>query len=632
MALATLTPFAAGEKTDPAVLRRIAELHWALGNVADCIAFQRRVGQVDPSRLKSYLNTLIHDGRGDEALQEVRRVLSEEPEECGLLLVCLTLLRQLTDDKASIAQARERFLTAATTDAKGTLWRARLYRSEQDLDSAMAELNRAVAEGDGDATLLRERASVAVTLGYWGRDACALKDAIAITGGFPELGSEIAHADGLLRAWGCSLDQAASDPERFCHIRSPESVFALISERPAKRMEPSGKGLVMIANSLTAGGAERMVAVTFRHLSERSEFDWLKLYLFNLSREDGADFYLPLTGLSAADVVQLDSSPATHPPFSYLTHWTGRNAQAIYNQLLQDRPAVVHASLEPLTLHAAAAALEAGVPRIVLHTHNMRPTDLHPDSPLPPRWRECYGAVLKRDEVRLVGCAQAAIADYTDWIGLNDTSRLGVVYNGLDFEKFQPASDPDVPRLLRERLGIPKHALVVGTAFKFREEKRPLLWVEAALKVLERYREAYFVMFGDGPLLEATRDFAASNGARDHFSLPGLVPDLNRWLPALDLFMLCSVSEALPNVLLEAQACGVPVIARHVGGIGETMIDGVTGILVDEDGADALASAVLRAIDDPAWRKAAASAGPAFVRERFSIDRMVETLCGYLLG
>jgi glycosyltransferase involved in cell wall biosynthesis len=209
--------------------------------------------------------------------------------------------------------------------------------------------------------------------------------------------------------------------------------------------------------------------------------------------------------------------------------------------------------------------------------------------------------------------------------------KLHTVYNGLDFEKFQPAADPEVPAQLRASFGIARDEPVVGTAFKFRDEKRPALWVEAALKVRERYPQARFVMFGDGPLLAPIKDLVAAKGAGESFIFPGLVPDLNRYLPMLDIFMLCSSSEALPNVLLEAQASGVPVVAYHVGGIGETMIDGETGILVREDGADALAAALLRAIDDPDWRAKASRAGAAFVRERFSPGRMTASMIRVLM-
>lgn len=632
-ALDILRPVAERPDAEPAVIKRAADFHWKLGNTAESLALQRRAGAVDPSRMRFHLNSLLAAGRSEDALREGRQVLADDVADAGLLFAALNALRRHSGDADEIARARARFLAAAEADSTGPFWRARLHRTEQNLDAALAELDQAVLGGSADAALLRERASVAIALGHWGRDARALRDAQEAARDFPELRAQLDSADGLLRAFGATLQDAAQNPARFDHVRSPESVFELVAKDTARpRIRPNGNGLAMIAHSLTAGGAERIVANTYRHLREGGRFDWVALYLFNLSPQDGSDFYLPLTGLSPQEAVVLDRGSNTEPPFSYLPFEPGRKAQAIYNRLLQDRPAVVHASLEPLTLHAGLAALAAGIPKIVLHTHNMRPTELHPDSPAPPRWRDCYRALLGREEVRLLGCAEASIRDYADWIGLTDTSNLGVVYNGLDFDKFRPAPAPETGAELRESLGIPAGAPTIGTAFKFREEKRPLLWAEAACRVLALRPDSRFVMFGDGPLLRPTMAYVAASGARASFSFPGLVPDLYRWLPMLDLFMLSSKSEALPNVLLEAQASGVPVIAHNVGGIAETMIDGTTGLLVREDSADALAGAILRAIDAPEWRKRAASEGPAFVRERFNTEKMIETLTGYMLG
>jgi len=67
----------------------------------------------------------------------------------------------------------------------------------------------------------------------------------------------------------------------------------------------------------------------------------------------------------------------------------------------------------------------------------------------------------------------------------------------------------------------------------------------------------------------------------DHFSFPGCVADLQRQLPLLDLFVLSSRTEALPNVLIEAQMAGVPIVSFDVGGVRETIIKGVTGLLTE---------------------------------------------------
>lgn len=632
-ALAILAPLAETHPPNAQFAARAAELHWRLGNTDESLRLHRVAAGADKNRHPQFLNALVAAGRGGDALTEAREPQGERGSDPAQRFAWFKALSKFSHDRHEIDNARAQFLALLPADAIGALWRARLYKWEQDFEAALAEMERAFAAWPDDAGVRRERASTALALGYWGRDAGAIQDASAVLHDAPDLKSQTARADKLLRAFGGSLREAAADNSRFLAVRSPESVFELVSTRAAVRpASPRGNGLVMIAHSLTAGGAERIVALLFRHLRTDTRFDWVKLYLFNLSAHDGTDFYLPLTGIDRSEAVLLDRNCEVEEPFAFLPPDGARTAQAIHNQLEKDRPAIVHASLEPLTIHAGLAALHAGVPRIVLHTHNMRPTDLYPGAAQPPRWRDCYRALLGRDEVHLAGCARASMEDYADWIGLGATDKFNVVYNGLNFEQFQPASDAEIPAQLRASLGIGRDAPVVGTAFKFREEKRPALWVEAALKVLAQRPDARFVLFGDGPLLEPTKAIVASHGASASFAFPGLVPDLYRWLPMLDLFMLSSSSEALPNVLLEAQASGVPVVAYRVGGIAETMIDGETGILVKEDGADALAAALLRAIGDPDWRKAAAAAGPAFVRGRFSTENMIRSLSDVLLG
>jgi glycosyltransferase involved in cell wall biosynthesis len=632
-ALEILEPLADANPTFAQLAMRTAELHARLGNAEESLRLYRMAAEMDKSRRPQLLSALIAAGHGGDALDEARKALDERRDDPATRIAWFKALAKFSGDPGEVARTRADLLEWLPKDLPGTMWRAHLFKMEQDYEAAFAELDAAFARWPKDASLRKERAAAALALGFWGRDASAIYDAVKVSLDAPELRAQIARADKLLRAFGGSLRKAAADNRAFLDVRSPESVFTLVAaEKPAAPRQDRGTGLAMIAHSLTAGGAEKIVAILLRHLREGGRFDWVKLYLLNLSGTDGSDFYLPLTGMDRAEIVLLDRNCRTEEPFDFLPVDTARTAQAIHNQLMADKPAIVHASLEPLTLYAGLAALKARVPRIVLHTHNMRPTDLYPGASQPPRWRDCYRSMLGRDEMRLVGCANASTEDYADWIGLGAMDKLHTVYNGLDFEKFQPATDAEVPAQLRAELGIARDAPVIGTAFKFREEKRPALWVEAALKVLEARPDARFVMFGDGLLLDPIKELVASKGAAASFVFPGLVPDLHRLLPMLDLFLLCSSSEALPNVLLEAQACGVPVVAFSVGGIAETMIDGETGILVREHGADALAAALLKAIGDPDWRAQAARTGAAFVRERFSIERMTASLTDVLLG
>jgi len=631
-ALDALAPLAGTKDATVAVLARAAELNFKLGSIEESVHLHRRAAALEAARAKGLISVLLAAGRGDEALSEARKAMQAATLDPALLLTCFNVLSRLSNDDAEIAAARARALANIPDGAEGALVRARIYRSEGDLESALGILNSALTTNAANAPLLKERASVVLALGYWGRDAKLLQESALVLGDAPDLRARMSHADDLLTAFGSSLADAARSDE-FAHVMSPESVFAHVAQAPRESDGAVRSGLVMIAHSLIAGGAERIVAETFRALHASKRFGWVKLYLMDLSHGRGADFYLPLVGSeAAADIVVLDRAATLEPPFAWLPIENAATAQTIFNQLRKDRPAIVHASLEPLTLLAGLAALSAGAPRIVLHTHNMRPTALYPEAPAPRRWQGCYEALLSRKDVALVGVANAAIRDYESWLDLPADSNLHVLHNGFDAGRFAPVRDPAKRALLRARFDVSGDAPLVGTAFKFRQEKRPLLWVDAACRVLEKFPACRFVMFGDGALLEPTRTYIAEKGVAASFVLPGLVRDIEHCMPALDLFVLSSASEALPNVLLEAQACGVPVIARHVGGIAETMADGVTGMLVEDDTAQALGDAIARAIADPAWRAAAAVAGEAFVRERFSPARMIADLTDILLA
>ncbi len=93
---------------------------------------------------------------------------------------------------------------------------------------------------------------------------------------------------------------------------------------------------------------------------------------------------------------------------------------------------------------------------------------------------------------------------------------------------------------------------------------------------------------------------------------------------AMDAVMLTSRHEGLPNVLLEAQSLGVPVVAPDVGGIGETVVPGVTGWAVRDADAPALADRVLHCLSDKAWAARAQAEGPGFVQRRFGMTTMLQ--------
>src|SRR4029077_15105482 len=158
----------------------------------------------------------------------------------------------------------------------------------------------------------------------------------------------------------------------------------------------------------------------------------------------------------------------------------------------------------------------------------------------------------------------------------------------------------------------------------------PLLWVETAANVARARADCSFVIVGGGPLHNAVLKRARRRGFAERLHCPGASTEASGYLSMFDVFLLTSRAEGTPNVVLEASLAGLPVVATAAGGTAETIDDGVTGFLVGDASAAALAARLLEVLDDRAWRASAAEAGPAFVNRCFGLERMVEeTLAVY---
>ena len=119
-------------------------------------------------------------------------------------------------------------------------------------------------------------------------------------------------------------------------------------------------------------------------------------------------------------------------------------------------------------------------------------------------------------------------------------------------------------------------------------------------------------------------------GIANRLFLPGTEKNIAPAYAVMDVLLLTSRFEGLPNVVIEAQALGVPVGATDAGGTRDAVLDGETGWIEAKRNPSRLAARVLHILDDPDWAAKARQRGPAFVRERFGIGRMIdETLDAY---
>jgi glycosyltransferase involved in cell wall biosynthesis len=196
--------------------------------------------------------------------------------------------------------------------------------------------------------------------------------------------------------------------------------------------------------------------------------------------------------------------------------------------------------------------------------------------------------------------------------------KITVIRNGARLGAF---ANPDPAFAVQLKSHFPDGvSRVVVAAGRLSPEKGFGVLAEAAARVLARDPAAGFVLFGEGPERAALEARVAALGIGDRFRLPGFTRELDKLLPWADVLAQSSFTEGLPNVVLEASAAGVPVVATAVGGTPEAVAEGETGYLVAAGDAGALAARLALVLGDAGLRERMGERGRARMRELFSFE------------
>jgi glycosyltransferase involved in cell wall biosynthesis len=195
------------------------------------------------------------------------------------------------------------------------------------------------------------------------------------------------------------------------------------------------------------------------------------------------------------------------------------------------------------------------------------------------------------------------------------------VYTGFDFERFSP--DPAARTKVREEFGFNEGDFVVGYIGNFVNGKGHIQLVRAFADISKEVPEARLFLVGRGSLEEVDKA-VEELGLRDKVCFAGFREDAPACMNAMDVFVQPSLSEAFSQVLIEAMGVGLPVIATDVGGAREVVDDGSNGYLIQPNDTDAIRDKVLMLYREPHLREKIANAGRQSVRERFTIERMVD--------
>jgi sugar transferase (PEP-CTERM/EpsH1 system associated) len=286
------------------------------------------------------------------------------------------------------------------------------------------------------------------------------------------------------------------------------------------------------------------------------------------------------------------------------------------------RPDVIH-SRNWAAFDAIAAARLARVRHVVHGEHGREAMD--------PRGENRRRNRLRRLLHPMVNRFVAVTEDLGRWlvqtVGV-PARKVTVIPNGVDTARFAGEG-----RLAARRsLALADDAFVVGSVGRLDPVKDYASLLRAFAILVRQQPASRLVLAGDGPERGRIEAHLAEASLGDRVLLLGERHDIPLVLAALDVFVLPSIAEGMSNVILEAMASGVPVVATSVGGNPELVDDGATGRLVPPRAPEALAQALAGYAADPHLARLHGKAGRERAVNRFSLERMVEAYQGLYEG
>ena len=299
----------------------------------------------------------------------------------------------------------------------------------------------------------------------------------------------------------------------------------------------------------------------------------------------------------------------------------------IAGQLARDRIDVVQTHLPGANYWGLLLALTRRC-KVVATVHNNAEFDYgEQDALRRARWRRrAYCAILSHCHATVAVSESVRTSLLRDLQVTSDVAqRLVVVTNGVQI----PSPLTETERAaVRTRFGIPETAPLILAAGRLSEQKNFAVLVDAVGTLKRTVPSLHTIIAGDGPQRAALRARADSLALGNRLQLPGNVTELTPLMQTADLFVLPSLWEGLPLVLLEAMACGLPVVASDIAGIAEVVTDGVDGVLVPPGDSGPLAGALRDLLEQEPTRLALSQRATALIRRRFRFERVAEQLDG----
>ena len=348
--------------------------------------------------------------------------------------------------------------------------------------------------------------------------------------------------------------------------------------------------ILFFITELSTGGAQTVLLHLLSHL-DRRRFEPVVVCLYN---ENGApaqqikQWGIPVIGLGMTRKWRIDAL------------WR------LYKVLRRHRPTILHTWMFHANVLGRIIGRLAAVPIIITSRHSIR---------IGGQWRErLKGWTVKLDDKIIAVCDMARHLEIENARAPAD--KVIVIHNSIDWRKFAEV-DPRTGAAVRQTLHIPPTVPLIGAVGRLTPAKGFDILLQSFAEVRRQMPDAHLLLVGDGSLRAHLEKLTRQLHLADHVIFTGIRKDVPQLLKTLDIFILSSQWEGLPNTILEAMAAGVPVIATTVGGVPEVITHQKNGWLIPPNNTAALTDAIIYLLRHPAERRRLGANGQTRVKTAF---------------
>jgi glycosyltransferase involved in cell wall biosynthesis len=371
--------------------------------------------------------------------------------------------------------------------------------------------------------------------------------------------------------------------------------------RPARKYK-----IAYLIDGLSMGGAERLMVPVLKHLSPEHFY----AHVCTMQIKDGnplADeirsLGIPVDCLNIRHLRDLDAIPRL---IKYLKRI---GADLVHTQL---EAANILGNISAKLLRLPSVCTIHVMPSLSVKTK----TRLH---------QRAEWLALRYFCDRVISVAEEARRYHME-ISHASPDQVTTIHSGIDLSGFLTLDYAYERNAVRAELSIPRDSNLLVTVAVLRPLKGIQFMIRALPAVLASHPNTYYLIVGDGPHHHALAQEVETAGLQKRVVFAGMRKDVPRLLAGSDVFVLPTLTEALPTVLAEAMAARLPIVASRVGGIPEMIANGQNGFLVTPEDLDGLARACNHLLEHPEKRADMGMEGWKIARQKFSIDRQVEQL------